>query len=308
MAQKRSPTQSKKDHRFGGDWTQTKLDVIEKYLKAYTTALKNSLFRTAYIDAFAGTGYRTPSRARGEPELSEELFSELAKPEPQALRDGSARIALKTSPRFDRYIFIEQSADRCTALEALKTEFPTLAEDILIRRGEANHELQALCAKDWRQRRAVLFLDPYGMQVEWKTLEAIAQTNAIDLWLLFPLGIGVNRLVTRSGEIPAGWRSRLNVMLGTSEWEEAFYLDQPTLQQDLFGSVETERAKVTAEEMGRFFFERLKALFPKGAVSEPIKLKNSANCPLYLLCFAASNKQGAPIALKIAEHILNGVR
>lgn len=308
MTQKRSPSQSKRDHRFGGDWTQTKLDVIEKYLRAYATALSDSRFRIAYIDAFAGTGYRTPSRAREDFDASEELFSELAQAEPQALRDGSARIALKTDPRFDKYIFIEQSADRCTALEALKGEFPTLADDILIRRGEANHELQALCAKDWRRRRAVLFLDPYGMQVEWRTLEAIAQTKAIDLWLLFPLGIGVNRLVTRSGEIPAAWRSRLNVMLGTSDWEEAFYRERPTLQQDLFGGVETERAKVTPEEMGSFFFERLKTLFPEGAVSEPVALKNSANCPLYLLWFAASNERGAPIALKIAKHILNGVR
>ena len=45
----------------------------------------------------------------------------------------------------------------------------------------ANLEIQNLCNKDWRSRRAVLFLDPYGMQVEWKTIEAIAATKAIDL-------------------------------------------------------------------------------------------------------------------------------
>jgi hypothetical protein len=35
----------------------------------------------------------------------------------------------------------------------------------------------------------VLFLDPYGMQVDWTTIEAIARTKAIDLRVLFPLGI-----------------------------------------------------------------------------------------------------------------------
>jgi three-Cys-motif partner protein len=202
MARKKAPSQIQSDHRFGGDWTQTKLDVIEKYLSAYTTALKNKRFRIAYIDAFAGTGSRLPSRAKAEHEASETLFADRTVPEPQALQDGSVRIALKTSPRFDKYIFIEQSVERCAALEALKGEFPALSSDIVIRQGEANKELRALCAKDWRHRRAVLFLDPYGMQVEWTTLEAIAHTKAIDLWLLFPLGIGVNRLVTRSGEIP----------------------------------------------------------------------------------------------------------
>jgi len=31
------------------------------------------------------------------------------------------------------------------------------------------------------------------MQVDWTTLEAVASTQAIDIWILFPLGIGVNR-------------------------------------------------------------------------------------------------------------------
>jgi hypothetical protein len=97
-------------------------------------------------------------------------------------------------------------------------------------------------------------------------------------------------------------------MLGTSEWEQAFYRVQPSSQTDLFRGETNERTKVTVEDMEHFFSDRLKSLFPKGAVSEPVALKNSANCPLYLLWFAASNDHGAPIALKIAEHILNGVR
>lgn len=309
MAQKRSPIQSKQDHRFGGDWTQTKLDVIEKYLSAYTTALKKQPFSKAYIDAFAGTGYRSNSRVKEELDATELLFPELAEPEPQELRDGSARIALKTSPPFDRYIFIEQSPDRCAALEALKDEFPTLSNAIKVRQGEANHEIRQLCELDWSERRAVLFLDPYGMQVEWRTLEAIARTKAIDLWLLFPLGAAVNRMITRSGKISEAWRSRLNLLFGTSDWEEACYQTaSPPSQGTLFSAQPAPKEKVPIEQIGRYFFERLKTLFPEGAVSEPVALKNSANCPLYLLWFAASNERGARVALKIAKHILNGVR
>ena len=57
------------------------------------------------------------------------------------------------------------------------------------------------------------FSNPYGMQVEWTTIEAIAATKAIDLWILFPLGIGVNRLLTKSGDIPESWRKRLELLL-----------------------------------------------------------------------------------------------
>jgi hypothetical protein len=121
---------------------------------------------------------------------------------PYFFLEGSAKRALRTTLPFDKYIFIEKDPERCKQLENLKNEFPTLANDIDIRQEDANEEIQNLANKDWRSRRAVLFLDPYGMQVEWKTLEAIANTKAIDLWLLFPLGIGVNRLLKKSGDIP----------------------------------------------------------------------------------------------------------
>ena len=41
---------------FGGTWTQEKLGILERYLDAYTTALKDQHFKLLYIDAFAGTG------------------------------------------------------------------------------------------------------------------------------------------------------------------------------------------------------------------------------------------------------------
>lgn len=151
-----------KAHSFGGDWTSAKLGVLAKYLAAYTTALKDKPsaehpFRKAYVDAFAGTGYR--SMQRDEDAARNLLFPDLAEAAPQELLDGSARLALKTRPRFDRYIY---------------------------------------------------------------------------------------------------------------------------------------------------FNNRLKSVFP--GVAEPGVLRNSSNCPLYLLCFAAGNAKGAPIALKIANHLLKEMR
>jgi three-Cys-motif partner protein len=175
-----------------------------------------------------------------------------------------------------------------------------------VRCGDANAEIRALCGKnkDWSSRRAVMFLDPYGTQVEWATIEAIASTKAIDLWILFPLGIGVNRLLTRSGEIPASWRRRLDLLLGTEEWYDAFYKVEhaPTL----FDTQETEVVKATMETIGRYFNDRLAGIFA-GVAPEPKVLLNSANCPLYLLCFAVGNARGAPIALRIADHLLKTV-
>jgi three-Cys-motif partner protein len=113
-------------HAFGGDWTTTKLDVLTKYLASYTTALrdkpsKDHPFTKGYIDAFAGSGYRDARREDEAGKLSQALlFPELAEPEPQAFLDGSTRLALKTEPRFDRYVFIERSVERCAQLETLR--------------------------------------------------------------------------------------------------------------------------------------------------------------------------------------------
>lgn len=280
-------------HRFGGAWTDEKLDILEGYLSAYTTALQHAKFTKGYIDAFAGSGYRDAKR--GLPDLSEQ--------EPQDLLEGSVRRALRVQPRFDGYIFIESHSGRRAQLKALKSEFPAQATAIQIRGGDANHELQEICAVSWTSRRAVLFLDPYGMQVDWSTIEAVARTQAIDMWLLFPVGVGVNRLLKRDADIPAAWRERLTALLGTDDWFEEFY--QTETITDLFGDDHTRVVKrATIETIGRYFVDRLKTVFPAVA-DQPRVLSNSKGSPLYLLCFAAGNPKGAPIAVKIANHLLS---
>ncbi len=294
------------DQSFGGDWTEAKLQVLRGYLSAYTTALRNTPFRKVYIDAFAGTGYRQPRPGPHELANQGALFPDLAEPQPQQLLAGSARIALECEPAFDEYFFIERDENRCAALSDLAREFSDRTSRVTIRQGDANEELLVLCRGDWRGRRAVVFVDPFGMQVDWDTMAAIAGTRAMDLWLLFPLGVGVNRLLLRSGEIPAPWQDKLDVFLGTTQWRESLYRRQPD-QPSLFGDGDEVRIKATVDKIGRFFVDRLRTVFP-GVAEEPGVLRNSRNSPLYLLCFAASNMRGAPIALRIATHLLQGLR
>jgi three-Cys-motif partner protein len=301
MKGRKRGTKEGQGHLFGGDWTETKLEILKRYLEAYAVALKNQPFKRFYIDAFAGTGYRNLKQADAEGRL---LFPDLAGEEPQGLLEGSARIALKVEPRFDQYIFIERDIDRCEQLESLHEEFPQLTKNIRILQGDANKEIQSLCRNEnWKQNRAVLFLDPYGMQVEWATIEEIARTGSIDLWILFPLGIGVNRMLPRSGQVPEGWRNRLNLFLGTEDWYEAFYRTETA--SNLFGELETTVAKEGIDVIGEYFLNRLRTIFP-GVAQKPKVLTNSTSCPLYLFCFAVSspNARAQEIALKIADHIL----
>ena len=227
-------------------------------------------------------------------------------------RDREGSRALRSRPslpdvavQVDRYIFIETSQNLCQQLESLKSEFLEKADKIDIRQGDASAEIQRLCAKDWRRHRAVVFLDPLGMQVEWTTIEAIVKTQAIDMWLLFPLGIGVSRLLPRHGQIPEEWQRRLNLILGTENWYEEFY--EVRCSSDLFGNQQKTVVKAKTDTIGKYFFKRLGSVFA-GVIEEPEVLRNSLNCPLYLLCFAVGNPKGKDIALRIAESLLKEIR
>jgi hypothetical protein len=107
------PRQTKdvgKAHRFGGNWSTARFDVIAQYLHGYMTALKDKPreerpFRKAYIDAFAGTGYREERREEEKQTQQGLPFPDLAERETKELIEGSAKLALRAQPRFDKYIW-----------------------------------------------------------------------------------------------------------------------------------------------------------------------------------------------------------
>lgn len=149
----------------------------------------------------------------------------------------------------------------------------------------------------------MVFLDPYGMQVRWKTIEALADTGAIDLWILFPLGVAVNRLIRRDGNIGDSVRSRLDELFGTEDWFDEFY--KPSAVRSLFEmSTEIEKT-ANLEAIGEYFNDRLSSVFA-GVAPNPLKLYNSKSNPLYLLCFAVGNPnvKAKELALRMAKHIL----
>ena len=293
---------------FGGDWTERKLDALNQYLRSYAQALSKTSFRRVYVDAFAGTGYREQKAAPVEdtPSIFSEDVDELAASEPQRFLDGSAKIALKVEPPFHQFVFVELDADKVSELEKLKTEFPNRAASIDIQPGDANVTIRSLC-QNWDKKgtRGVLFLDPFGMQAEWATIEAVAATGCIDTWILFPFA--ANRLMRRDPkDIPPGWQSRLDKLFGTRDWESRFYKERTI--SDIFSGDQTivEKA-LTLEGLGAFYAERLKTVFPIVAPN-PSTLKSSSNRPLFQLFFAAANRgKGGEIALRIAQHILHKI-
>jgi len=187
-------------------------------------------------------------------------------------------------------------------LEGLKVGYPHLADRIQVVNAEANQYLAKWCRQtNWSRARAVMFLDPCGMQVEWPLLEAIAKTQAIDLWLLVPIGLGLNRLLPQRNLPRDDWANCITKFLATDEWRHKFY--GPPIQPGFFDEEDRQEKKIDHEGLKRYFVERLRAIFP-GVAPKPLTPRNSRNTPLFLLCFAAANEKGAKTAIKIANHLL----
>ncbi len=288
------------EHRFGGDWTQEKLDSLKGYLVSYRSIFANNerakFFTTWYVDAFAGTGSISTTSQAG-PIYN---FLDESTEEQKGFLDGSAKIALGLESPFHKYLFIEASRKRADELSTMiSSHFPALESRVKVEVEDANQAIRNWCsARDWTKERAVVFLDPYGMQVEWGTVQTLAATKGVDLWYLFPFA---TRLLRNDKKIEDAWARRLDLLFGTGDWRSRFY---PVRQQEtLFGLIDTTERDATEANIQAFIEERLVTCFV--AVAKSRILRNSTKSPLYALCFAASNARGATPALKIAQYLLS---
>lgn len=295
------------EHRFGGRHTDDKLDRLQGYMSAYTTALQEKGFVLVYIDAFAGTGTRVETK----PTLP--LFAvEGEEPETITL-PGSARRALETKPPFGGLVLVEKDPARFAALERLRSEYPD--HHVILENGDANAVVQRLCRNTpWNGSaksppiRGLLFLDPYGMEVSWETIEAVARTEAIDMWCFFPL-MGLYRQAAREpATIDERKRAKLNSVLGTEEWQREWYkpVTPPT---NLLGLIEDDAAQLRTADVNAieaYVQKRLESVF-RGVVLPPKRIFGSRGHALASLFFATANPAPKAVALarKIASHVLN---
>lgn len=270
---------------YGGQWTIKKLKILETYLDAYTTALKNKSFKLMYIDAFAGTGH---VEFRHKDQDTENFIR------------GSAIRAVSIDNRpFDKLIFVEKAQGRCDELEHLRKEHT--GRDIQIENSDANEYLSNL-QQNWKLWRGVLFLDPFATQVEWSTFETIAGFKALDTWILFPLSAIARMLPTscQPDDISLEWAKRLTRIFGDESWR-TLYQEDP--QRNLFRDVEYQRVP-GVDGLINLYKKKLRNLFGQRLLEKSRSLKNSKNSRLFEFMFCVGNPNGIGPATKIAGHIL----
>ncbi|MBN1286868.1 MAG: three-Cys-motif partner protein TcmP [Anaerolineae bacterium] len=265
-----------------GPWSEEKLEMLRDYLEAYTRVMKGwkseiSRVNYHYVDAFAGAG---SSRARDD----EERYIA-----------GSPRVALEFF--FNSYTFIEMDSSRVQRLQELRSEFPE--RDIRIYQGDCNDILKnriTPCIRYENYSRGVVFLDPFTLNLEWDTVEAVAQTKALEIFLNFPtMALNRTALPNDPSRLTRETIKRMDRFWGTSEWYGQIYEEAV----DLFGDKHVYKPiSTTARRLSHLYKSRLEEVFSR--VTDPITMLNSKGIPIYCLIFAGHNPTGA----RIAGHIL----
>jgi three-Cys-motif partner protein len=266
-----------------GIWTEIKLQIIREYASAYTTILKEKPWcrSYAYIDAFAGPG---------------EFIS---KEDRKRTIPGSPVNALDIQNKFTEYHFIDIDRSKIEQLQKLvvgKPEFKTVRFHI----GDANPILRETILPHFQYgsfKRALCILDPYGVDIEWTTIESIGKAKTIDVFLNFPL-MDINRnaaLKTLEAANPEEG-ARLTKIWGDESWKTLAYVQQ----DQLFSPPVLIKKGDGNETLKRGFGERLKKVAGFEFVPEPILMTNMQAGPLYFLFFASHQ----PVAQGIAEDIL----
>lgn len=287
----------KKSHQQNtvGPWARQKLNGLEAYLSGYTTALKNQNFKTVFIDAFAGAGKSSVRAAwSGSDDDDILLFDDDFFQSQVEFIEGSPIRALNLPNGFSEHYFFDLDPQRAELLSNLIVEYPTRKINVQV--GDANQVIQSQISKIAKgATRGVAFLDPYGPHLAWATVESIAATKKFEVLINFPLGMAINRLITRSGEIPEKWRVDLNSCFGSSEWEVRSYREQ----LDLFGDIQREKADNAGAQLLDLYCQNLGTIFAH--VSRPSVVRNTRGVPIYYMIWAGPH----PLGHKIAEHVLS---
>jgi three-Cys-motif partner protein len=263
-----------------GYWSELKLEIVEKYGSAYTTAFKKNRLKKYYIDGLCGAGVH----------FSRKTASQI---------EGSPSRALKIFSPFDRYYFIDIDRKKTAYLQKICGD----RSDVHIHTGDSTEYLtkELLPKIQFKNyERALCLLDPYGLHVDWEVMYQAGQTKAIDMFLNFPvMDMNRNAIWKNPEKVPRDGIERMTKFWGDESWKKAAYAESP--QGSFF---EPEMVKQDNDEIVNAFRERLKKVAGFKFVPEPLAMRNSTNAVVYYLFFASQK----PVAEKIISDIFRKYR
>lgn len=291
-------------YSWGGSWTEDKLDTFEKYVNAYLTIMNKYRdeyrWKLIYFDGFAGSGSRTESSQDADSDLLQEMFNDtiLSREELNVYKGAAERVLNIKQRGFDFYYFIDKDKESSLKLHELLSVFEN--DKILVyRNSDANKQVKMLAEAMRNDKKlfSLVLLDPFGMQVDWETIEELKNTHT-DLWILIPTGVIVNRLLDRKGELIH--IDKLRSFFGKDEKFLRNYFYYKKQEQTLFGEIEfIEKVNKPIQKIAKLYIQRLGEIFDY-VTPEPLVLYNSRNTPIFHFACASNNQS----AVKIARDII----
>lgn len=291
-----------KPSTWGNKWTIEKLDAFKKYVDAYLTIMETHKtkwgWKTLYFDGFAGSGdlSKTGNSTVGKDGTSS-LDLGIEEVETQIYK-GAAERVLSLKRKFDYYYFVDLNKDSLNRLEE-KLEPFNMDNRLQFREGDANEQIKKLAnaLKNDKKLKALVLLDPFGMQINWESIELLKDT-ASDVWILVPSGVIINRLLDRKADLI--YINKLCSFFGMTEEEirKEFYDEK--VNTTLFGEeTRTEKKSDPIRKITNLYIKRLSGIW-KHVTKEPLVMKNTKNVPIFHFVFASNN----PAGLKIAKDII----
>lgn len=284
-----------KKKNWGGAWTLKKLEAFSKYVSAYLTIMKEyEYWELIYFDGFSGSG----DTSSDDNPLMDSL--ELALEESRVYEGAAERVLKLPGKKFDYYYFVDENRQASNSLSKKLKNLPEANNKRLVfRASNANEELKKLAEAMHRDKKfaALVFLDPFGMQIEWDAIASLKDTRS-DVWILVPTGVIINRLLDRKGQMKSYKLLERFFGLKKEEIKEHFYKTRK--EKTLFGEKESVKKLPKAiEKIATLYIKRLKTIW--SFVSEsPLPLENSRGVPIFHFVFASNNSN----ALKIARDII----
>ena len=254
-------------------------------------------WKTIYFDGFAGSGSRKNI-------VNTELYSQLKiTKEEELIYKGSAErvLSLPADMRFDFYYFIDANEKSLQKLKEKLTSLTNVKPDNLVfKAGDSNKWLLELSnALKTKKMAALVFLDPFGMQINWESIVALKGTRS-DVWILVPTGVIVNRLLDKAGKLTH--LEKLQSFFGLTEPEIRKIFYKKEISNSLFGEEQEVNTKIEApiQKIAQLYIDRLKTVWTH-VTETPLRLDNTRGVPIFHLVFASNNENAKKIAKDIIK-------
>lgn len=271
--------------RNNGAWAKDKLSFIDEFVPAALQATQRKLQR-CYVDLFAGPGKNVDEDRAGEE------------------FDGSSLRALRACAHSDPRVYLthrklvnldrvdHDALSRRIDLMAEKGELRTARKNVELINGDANQVVHRIMLSiDVKAYVFVMADIEAPKQLSWNTIKALKAHGheSVDLFVLFPLDMALNRMLSYRKETIEESASVLTSFFGTDEWRAL---------------VERRMTNAQSAELRRnilaLYVERLRSLgWAHVLVARDVKRRGE--CGLYKMLYASNHPAGKDIASWSAE-------